>query len=80
MTKLLLVFLINNSPMKVTIDYNSNESCSNAKENFVLAFTPNNRQSTSDETQDSDGLELFDNAEVKVVSSICTDLKTGSIF
>jgi len=80
MTKLLLVLLINVTPIQVTFDYYSNKSCDIAKENFVLAFSPNGRQSTSDETIEDSGYELYNNADVRIVSAICTNTKTGSIF
>ena len=51
-----------------------------AKEEFVLAFSPNGKQSTSDETIEGLGYELYDNADLKIVSTICSDMKTGYIF
>lgn len=80
MTELLLVMVINGIPVSQTIQYTSKHSCSNAKEEFVLAFSPNDRQSTSDETSEGSGYELYDNADVKLVSAICTNTRIGSIF
>lgn len=80
MFKLLLTLIINSQPIITTIDYNSSNACENAKTELSLAYTPNTKQSTSEQTIDVSGYQMFKNANVTFVSAVCNDLSTGSVF
>ena len=80
MFKLLLTLIINAQPVIIPIDYSSSRSCENAKTELSLAYSYNHKQSTSEQTLDVQGYQMFKNANVTFVSAICNDLSTGAVF
>lgn len=72
MSTLLLTLLINGQIISQSINYQTIEACENAKNEFKSAYTLNAQ----------DGYQMFnkDVANVSIVSSICTDLNSGSVF
>ena len=64
MTYLILTLFINGQIITQQIPYHNDNACTNAKAEFALAFS-----------------EYKMNSEpVKIISNICTDLTSGSVF
>ena len=70
MSTLLLTLLINGQIISQSINYQTIEACENSKTEFSLAYIANSK----------DGYQMYQNANVTIISNICTNLNSGSVF